>query len=171
MHAYCLFCLSTHTETIRQILEGSYNCTVLQAKILQRKWIKGVAHNEAHPCLPGYLFVYTEEPISSIRQFPRLIGSIRFLTNNKEEGYELQGEDALFAEELYKSQGLISYVPVYRENNLLYIRNGLFHGRVATILKVDHRKQRLLLRFDFDGQPHELWVGYEECEKDTSDPV
>ena len=60
MHAYCLFCLSTHTETIRQILEGSYNCTVLQAKILQRKWVKGV------PCLPGYLFVYTEEPISII---------------------------------------------------------------------------------------------------------
>ena len=103
-----------------------------------------------------------------IRQFPRLIGSIRFLTANKEEGYELQGEDALFAEELYKSRGLISFVPVYREGNLLYIRNGLFHGRVATILKVDHRKQRLLLQFSFDNQQHELWVGYEECEKEDT---
>lgn len=164
MHIYCLFCLVSHVPVIRKVLDHSFSCEVLQASILQRKWIKGSATDESHDYLPGYLFIYSNEPITDMYRILNLDGVIRFLKYESTSDYELQGTDRLFAESLYKEKGQISYVPVYEVGDRLTVMNGLFQGQKAEIKKVDRRKQRLQLEFTFDNTARTLWLGYDVVE-------
>lgn len=165
MHIYCLFCLTAHVPAIRKILESTFSCTVLQASILQRKWVKGSATDESHDYLPGYLFIYSNEPLTNLYPITRMEGVIRFLRYESENDYELRGFDRTFAESIRETNGLISYVPVYKEGDHLTIKNGLFQGQKAEIKKVDRRKQRLQLEFNFDSIPRTLWLGYDVVEE------
>lgn len=165
MHIYCLFCLTAHVPAIRKILESAFSCTVLQASILQRKWVKGSSTDEPHDYLPGYLFIYSDEPLTDLYQITRMEGVIRFLRYESEDDYEIRGNDRIFAESILASNGLISYVPVYREGDRLTVKNGLFQGQKAEIKKVDRRKQRLQLEFTFDNMNRTLWLGYDVVEE------
>lgn len=164
MHIYCIFCLTAHENNIRKIIERSSDAIVLQASILQRKWVKGTAIDEKHEYLPGYLFIYSGEPIKEVSNIKHIEGVIRFLKYESDDDYEVKGNDRVFAEELYKENGLISYIPVYHEGDRLVIRQGLFQGQNAEIVKVDKRKQRLMLEFKFDSRKRTLWLGYDLVE-------
>lgn len=166
MHIYCLFCMNAHVPAIRKILESAFSCTVLQASILQRKWIKGTPTDVPHDYLPGYLFLYSEEPIPDPYRIIRLEGVIRFLKYDVTDDFEIHGTDRTFAEAIYENSGLISYIPVYMEGNRLIIKNGLFKGQKAEIKKVDRRKQRLLLEFTFDNTSRAIWLGYDVVHED-----
>ena len=151
MHIYCLFCLTAHVPAIRKILESAFSCTVLQASILQRKWVKGSSTDESHDYLPGYLFIYSDEPLTDLYQITRMEGVIRFLRYESEDGYEIRGNDRTFAESILATKGLISYVPVYQEGDRLTVKNGLFQGQRAEIKKVD------------DGCEYCAFCDVEEC--------
>ena len=166
MHIYCLFCLVSHVPVIRKLLDHTFSCEVLQASILQRKWIKGTPTDEPHDYLPGYLFIYSEEPITDMYRILNLDGVIRFLKYESTSDYELQGTYRFFAESLYKENGRISYVPVYEVGERLVIKDGLFQNQQAEIKKVDRRKQRLLLEFNFDNTTRTIWLGYDVVKED-----
>lgn len=162
MHIYCLFCLTAHVPAISRILENVFSCKVIQAVILQRKWIKGTPTDEEHTFLPGYLFIYCDEPIKDTFRITRLEGVIRFLSYEYGNAdYEIRGSDRVFAENLYENNGLISYVPVYHQGDRLVVKNGMFQGQEARIKKVDRRKLRLLLEFSFDNTVRDIWMGYD----------
>ena len=161
MHIYCLFCMNAHVPAIRKILESSFSCTVLQASILQRKWIKGTPTDVPHDYLPGYLFLYSEEPIPDPYRIIRLEGVIRFLKYDVNEDFEIYGNDRDFAEALYERNGLIRYIPVWQEGDRLKMNDGLFRGQQPTIRKVDRQKKRLQLEFTFDNTVRTIWLGYD----------
>ena len=44
----------------------------IMPKIVQRKWVKGTAREEVHSYLPGYVFLYSDAPVSDFLAIRRL---------------------------------------------------------------------------------------------------
>ena len=89
MHVYCLFCETNRCRIIAKFIENTAHVRCFAPQIVQRKWVKGVPEAVMHDWLPGYVFLYSEEPI---KPYFDVSGIIRWLEHS-----ELAGNDLAFA--------------------------------------------------------------------------
>ena len=153
LHAYCLFCETQRCKIIAEFIQRTYGYFCFSPQIIQRKWIKGAATEEAHDWLPGYVFLYTDAKIN-----PRfeISGIIRCLGNS-----ELTGQDFSFAEMLYRKKGIIGQVPLLQEGDRCVVADPSWQGMQGTVIKLDRGRKRCCLEFEFDEIKRTIWVGYE----------
>ena len=156
MHAYCLFCETQRCRVIAEYIRQDPDYTCLYPQIIQRKWVKGVPKEERHDWLPGYLFVYTDNPA-----FPHfeVRGIIRCLGNG-----ELTGQDLAFAEMIHRCQGVIGTIPLIREGDKCRISDPAWDEMQGKVIKVDHGRRRCCIEYEFDGMKRMVWAGYEIME-------
>lgn len=111
---------------------------------------------ERHDWLPGYVFIYTSEPV-----FPRfrLPGVLRCLGND-----ELMGSDLGFAEMLYRKDGIIGTIRLAEVGDRCHVADPAWENMSGTIKKMDRGRKRCCVVFEFDGVAREVWVGYELIE-------
>lgn len=148
MLCYCLFCETGRTELIAQYVRRVYQIKAIVPKVIQRKWVKGEKFDEPHPMLPGYLFLYSD---TEIRRIEGISGVIRILGNQA-----LTGSDLVFAMMLYRLDGVLGTIQVRDLEGVLEPVDDF-----GAIRKVDRGRERLLLEYEFDGDYHSLWVGYD----------
>lgn len=160
MHSYCLFCETQRCKTIAEYIYLNYGYVCISPQIIQRKWIKGVPHEESHDSLPGYLFLYTEEP-----KLPRfeIKGIIRCLGNGP-----LTGQDKAFADMLYRKNGIIGIIPLIREGELCRINDPAWEDIQGKVIKMDHGRKRCCVEYVFNNIRRMIWVGYEIIAKDNN---
>ena len=153
MYAYCLFCNTVRRGELAAAIRWMLGIEVIAPKIVQKKWIKGKATEDIHDYLPGYLFLYTEEPIA-----PRLniSGIIRFLGNG-----ELANADLAFAVMLYQRNGILGTVQLFEEGDRCFLADPSWEHVQGTILKMDRGRKRCCVEFEFDHVKRSVWVGYE----------
>ena len=101
-HAYCFFCETQKCKTIATLIERNYGIRCISPEIIQRKWTKGICEEKHHPWLPGYIFLYSDEPLDKPIRVP---GIIRTLGNG-----ELQDSDLAFANMLYDKNGTLGTI-------------------------------------------------------------
>ncbi len=161
MYAYCLFCETQQCRKIAVTVEKVYHYRCISPQIIQRKWVKGVAREEVHNWLPGYVFVYTEDPI-----YPRLgiNGIIRWLGDG-----ELKGTDLAFAEMLLNRNGIFGSVQIAEVGDRCQISDPMWEGMQGTIIKLDRGRKRCCIEFEFDDLKRQVWVGYDIVKKKSED--
>lgn len=153
MHAYCLFCETQRCKDIAKIIEKISDCRCIFPRVIQRKWVKGVAREVTHACLPGYLFLFTEE---DIYPYFSVSGILRVLGRG-----ELEGADLNFANMIYKCDGLLGTVRLAQVGDRCHISDPLWENLQGTIVKVDRGRKRCCVEFTFDRQKRRIWVGYD----------
>ena len=153
MHAYCLFCETQKCDTIALIIQNTYGIRCISPKIIQRKWVKGQCLEECHQWLPGYVFLYSEEPI--IPNF-KINGIIRWL-----ECSELTGRDHLFADTLYRQNGVMGTVRLADVGDRCEVDDPVWKDLQGTLIKVDRSRKRCCIEFEFAKVKRSVWVGYE----------
>ena len=163
MVAYCLFCNTVKCDGIAKTLRSRYLVTALTPKIVQRKWVRGECFDVTHDYLPGYVFVYADEPIDGIVQLARGEDYVLRLLGEKDELFQLRGADYAFAEMLYRCGGVINTIRVYREGDRVKLAKGEWGNVEGEIIKTD-RRGRALVRYTFDKTTYNVWVGYEIIE-------
>lgn len=168
MHIYCLFCQTQKTSHIADIIERTQNVHCISPKITQRCWVKGKEEHRIHEYLPGYLFLYSEEPIEFYREIMRIDGVFRRL-GSSDDGYELSGSDRVFAEILYDMEGCLGILKAVEEGDRVQIASELYHGFTGEITRLDRRKGRAQIEYDFDGQIQKVWVGLDIIKKTTEE--
>ena len=156
MYAYCLFCETQRCRPIAEYISRSYGYECISPRIIQRKWIKGKMTEESHDWLPGYVFLYAEEPI-----LPRfnIDGIIRCLGNR-----ELSGSDLSFAEMIYHHDGVMGTVSLIQEGDFCRINDSAWKEMSGRVIKMDHERKRCCIEFEFDGLRRTVWAGYEIME-------
>ena len=159
MYAYCLFCETQKCEMIAQVIQSVYSIRCISPRILQRKWVKGECLEVSHPWLPGYIFLYTEEPI--IPNFP-IPGILRWL-----ERSALKGQDFAFAETLYQQNGVMGSVRLAQVGDRCRIADPVWENMRGVIVKVDRARKRCCLEVEFDQKKLTVWVGYNLVEPET----
>ena len=162
MHAYCLFCETRKCESIAGQIETRLGFQSFSPRIIQRKWVKGVALEESHAWLPGYIFVYTEEPV--LPRF-RVDGVLRCLGNE-----ELSGNDLDFAMMIYEKKGVIGTIRLIEEGDRCRVADPAWRGMSGTVVKLDRGRKRCCVEFHFDDAQWRVWVGYELVERDQTEP-
>lgn len=161
MHAYCLFCETKRCKTIAAYIENTAHIRCFAPQIVQRKWVKGVPEAVMHDWLPGYIFLYSEEPI---KPYYDVSGIIRWLQKD-----ELAGSDLAFAEMLLKKNGVVGEVRVAQVGDRVKVDDPAWEGLHGEIIKLDRQRKRCCVAFDFDGMRRTIWVGYELLETETTD--
>ncbi|MBR3099228.1 MAG: hypothetical protein IKH18_06625 [Clostridia bacterium] len=164
MNAYCLFCRTEYAGDITAAIQASGDYRAIYPQIIQRKWVRGTATEVPHPCLPGYVFIYSDEPIADFSPLRRHLGVIRPL-GQENEHYELAGDDLKFARAVYGMGGTVGIQKAYREGDGIRLADGVFAGLTGRILWFDRRKQRAKVEVTFDETVYTLWVGIDMIEK------
>lgn len=156
VYAYCLFCQTQRCRPIAEYISRNYGYQCISPLIIQRKWIKGMMTEKMHEWLPGYLFLYTEEPI-----LPRfnIDGIIRCLGNR-----ELDGTDLSFAEMIFRHHGVMGTVSLIHEGDRCRISDPAWNEASGKVIKLDRGRQRCCIEYEFDGCKRTVWVGYEITE-------
>ncbi len=160
MHAYCLFCETQRCELIAAYIEKTTAYRCISPRIIQRKWIKGTAREENHAWLPGYIFVYSEEPI--IPRFD-VSGIIRCIG-----GGELTGSDFAFADMLYQQNGIIGTIRLAQVGDRCRVADPIWENMQGTIIKLDRGRKRCCVEFEFDQIRRTVWVGYDLVKTENS---
>lgn len=153
MHAYCLFCESLRCRTIARYIESTAHVRCLVPQIVQRKWVQGVPEIVLRDWLPGYIFVYSEEPITP---YFGISGIIRWLGKD-----ELKDSDLAFAEMLLKKNGVIGEIRLAEVGDRVHVDDPAWENMHGTIIKLDRQRKRCCVAFDFDGMKRNVWIGYE----------
>ena len=153
MYAFCLFCETQRCKIIAEYIRVNYGFACISPQIIQRKWVKGVSREEYHDSLPGYLFLYTDNP-----ELPRfqISGIIRCLGNEP-----LTGQDRAFAEMLYQRNGIIGKIPLIRVGECCMINDPAWENIHGKVIKMDHGRKRCCVEYEFDDHKRTIWAGYE----------
>lgn len=163
MFAYCLFCDTMKCREVAELVELKLNYRAIDPKIVQRKWVRGVAEEQVRTLLPGYIFVYTDEIVEYPRAAFRLDNVIRVL-GDRDSNYALQGDDLTFARMLWDCGGTIGILKAYQEGDRVKLVPGALGGVEGEIIKLERRKGRALIQYQFAGTTCTTWVGYDLIE-------
>ncbi|MBR1821999.1 MAG: hypothetical protein IJ769_10300 [Clostridia bacterium] len=160
MYSYCFFCNTVKCALVAAAIRQKFGYDAFSPKIVQRKWIKGTCHEEIRDYLPGYVFVYSEQPITEFREIRLMEGVLRYL-GQRDDGYQLMGDDRRFAEMLYANNGTIGIMKAYQEGDRVKLAKDMLGDFEGEIIKLDRRKGRAQVQYNFDGNSYKVWVGYE----------
>ena len=152
MYTYCIYCQTIRCNQIASCLQGEeFILDAIYPKIIQRQRKKKKNHEIESDFLPGYIFLYSERDlIDSIIEISKKYGVIRLL-GNSDNNYALIGEDYLFAINLYKQNGVIGDVSLKKTHDKLMIYDPMFVQMNAEVSKIDYKKGRAKIEFDFAG--------------------
>lgn len=160
MYAYCLFCETVKCEDVAENIRRRYGYKAFSPKIVQRKWVKGMAYEETKTMLPGYIFTFTDAPV----EFPRTVFRLDFVIRvlgDRDVNYTLMGDDYRFAMMLYQNDGTLGILKAYQEGDRVKLVEGALGGIQGEIIKLDRRKGRAQIRYRFAGTDCTTWVGYD----------
>ena len=153
MYAYCLFCETQKCATVATLIEKTMEIRCFSPTIIQRKWVKGICEEKPHPWLPGYVFLYSDEPLTDPIKFP---GVIRILGNG-----ELKGEDLNFANMLYEHDGIMGTIHLAEVGQYCTVDDPLWQKMKCKVIKIDKGRKRCCVEFSFDNIQRTVWLGYE----------
>lgn len=164
MKAYCLFCQTRKAMEVVNILKIKGVYEAFSPQIVKRQRVQGENVEKLYNLLPGYVFVYSETVLNLTKLVQGITGIIRRL-GGPEDNFLLSGGDYDFAMELYKKNGLVGALPVFKQGDKVYLSDPLFNGCNGKVTQVDYKKQRARVEFSFAGANCSTWIACEFMEK------
>lgn len=157
MYVYCLFCQTQKCRTVAIALEQRGIPRAFSPQIINRQRIKGKNLDVKYDLLPGYVFVFTDEKLTSFSAFHNVSGIVRRL-GDPENYYALTGADYEFAMRLYRKDGLVGKMTVFKVGDEVRLDDPLFAGCQGRITRLDYKKQRARVDYQFAGMSCHTWI-------------
>ena len=164
MNAYCLFCQTQKAHIIAATLEARGIHRAFTPQIIQRCRIQGEFKDLQFDMLPGYVFAYDD----GVPDFKRILTGITGLVRRLGEPdffFRLNGTDLDFALRLYKKDGIVGQLTVFKEGDQIHLEDEMFKGCNGVVQKVDYKKRRARIEFEFAGTKCATWVACAMIEK------
>ena len=157
MYVYCLFCQTQKCRSVAYALEQRGIPRAFSPRIINRQRVKGKNLDVTFDLLPGYVFVYTDEKLNAFDAFRGVTGIIRRL-GDAESGYALTGTDYDFAMRLYRKDGLVGHMTVFKIGDEVRLDDPLFAGCQGRITRLDVKKQRARVDYQFANMSCHAWI-------------
>ena len=164
MFAFCLFCQTQKAAWIASELERRGIGRAFSPRIVKRQRVQGENRDMIYDLLPGYVFVYSKEDINTTRDFRGISGIIRRL-GDPGDNFHLAGSDLEFAMARYKKNGLVGQITIFKEGDQVLVEDPLFRKAKGQIEKIDYKKGRARVAFEFAGTKCFSWIAFEWMEK------
>lgn len=171
MFAYCLYCQTQKCKKISAWLEQKPEVnTAFSPRILKRQRKLGRNIDIEFDLLPGYVFVYTDHPLSNITVLRNNSGVIRVL-GNSENLWMLTNGDFEFAMNLYKKDGKIPQLSIIKTGETVILKDPIFNSTKGQVTKIDFKQQRARIDYEFAGAHCFTWVAMELLEIDKNENI
>ena len=157
MYAYCLFCETQKCKYIAFSLEQRGILKSFSPQIIRRQRVKGKNVDTMFDLLPGYVFFFSESQIIESSIFHGVSGIVRRL-GSQENGFALTDGDFDFAMNLYNKNGIVGQVTVFKVGDEVKLDDPLFNNCHGKITKIDYRKQRARVEYQFGGMDCFTWI-------------
>ncbi len=161
MHVYCLFCQTQRAKRIAELLKNRGWGQAFTPMIICRHRVQGKLLDKPYDLLPGYVFLFTEEPVMDFSDF-RKINGVGHLLGRREEQFEITGSDREFALSLLKVNGLVNPMTLVHEGGKVKLLNPLFEYSHGVITEIEYKKQRAKVEFLFAEERWITWVAVNE---------
>lgn len=160
VYAYCLFCVTQRCRIIAKLMEIRGVDRAFSPQIIRKQRKKGENVEKRFDLLPGYVFIYNEEPLTDWQLFYGMDGVVRRV-GIKDRGYVLEGPDRDFAMKLLEKDGVVGSMKVCRVGDEVTLEDPLFSGCRGTVTEIDCRKERAKVEFVFDRNSCSTWISLE----------
>ena len=114
-----------------------------------------------HDLLPGYVFLYSEEPIDQPQDVRRSLDRVIRGLRGTDLDYRLHGGDEQFAEMILSKDGIIGKTQVTETDGRFDIADEAFKAVHTEIQKVDRRNKRMKIEMQISSHKVQTWVEYE----------
>lgn len=166
MYAYCLFCQTQKCGMVAAALEKRGVLRAFSPQIYKRQRIQGRNVDRLYDLLPGYVFVFSEDALDEYDLFRGVDGIVRRI-GDPEESYRLTGADREFALNLYRKEGVVGQITVYKVGDAVRMDDPLFNGVSGKISQIDYKKQRARVEYRFAGMSCYTWIA---CDLISAEP-
>ncbi len=126
----------------------------------------GKVINEYKPIFPGYVFIETDNLDSELFNVVRKTKYfLRFLPDNKNIN-SIEKKDLAILQHFIK-MGTISQISTvtFDENDRIVVKSGPMYGFEGSIVKVDKRKRRAKIAFDFSNEHFLIDLAFDVLEE------
>lgn len=164
MYAYCLFCITQRCAVIAKMMEVRGAHRAFSPQIIRKQRKQGENVERKFDLLPGYVFIYSEERLTDYRMFFDTDGVIRRV-GRRNEGYELEGPDLDFAMKLLEKDGLVGAMKTCCIGDSVTLEDPLFNGCKGRVVRIDYRKERAKVEFEFDSNSCSTWISLEDVKR------
>jgi len=161
MHVYCLFCQTQRARRIAELLEAWEIGRAFTPRVICRHRVQGKTMDKPYDLLPGYVFLFSEEPVSDFSEL-RKIDGVGHQVGRREDEYELSGSDRAFAMGLLEVDGTVNPMKLVHEGGNVRLMDPLFEHNQGRITDIEYKKQRARVEFTFDGERWITWVAVSE---------
>ncbi len=168
MYVYCLFCRTQRCARIACLLEARGVKRAFSPRILLKQRVEGKNVHRERDLLPGYVFLFHEEPLAGWDMFSGIDGIIRRV-GQADQGYEMEGPDRAFALSLLEKNGRIGAMKLTEAGEKVRLADPLFDGSEGVVTRIDYRKERARVDFRFEGNACHTWVAIEDIRKTAAD--
>ncbi len=160
LQAYCVQCMTGYeirvSERIGQLHPGITTLAVIQEKHQSVNGVKGI---KRQVMLPGYVFIFSGEPIPYRHILP-MQHVIRFLTYGQGEDLALRGDDLAFAQWVQRHEGLMGCSRAVQVGSSLRIIEGPLRDHIGTVEKIDRHNRNVCLDIIFSGNHRRVWMPF-----------
>lgn len=164
---YVLFVNTNQEEKVKRILEKEmeegYKFIVPTRELRERK--KGEWHYVRKKLFPGYVLIKTSMNIENYYKFKKIPGIIKLLRNEEEILTVSEKELKVLQMLLNNTENNIGISTIYRDKDNIRIISGPLLGLEGQIIKIDSRKGRAKVNFNFMNEVRILELGIESVEK------
>jgi transcriptional antiterminator NusG len=126
---------------------------IVPVRILQERF-RGVWEEKRKLLIPGYVFLFSREKVSfdDVRSLLDVYKVLDYGTGIR----ELTGGDTEYAKWILSHEGVIGQSKILEEGEEIKILDGPLCDCVGKIIKLDRRKKRAWVEFDFDGRKQKV---------------
>ena len=160
MFAYCFYCQTQRCSLIASRMEQRGIERAFAPQIIRRQRRRGKNEDRRYDLLPGYVFAYSEREWESHEIMSGIDGIIRRI-GNPEHRWALTDGDRDFAMNLYRKDGVVGQITVFRVGDTVRLDDPLFNGCQGTVTQLDHRKGRARVDYRFAGMNCFTWIACE----------
>ncbi|MDR1599045.1 MAG: hypothetical protein LBS11_04130 [Oscillospiraceae bacterium] len=161
-YVYCLHCVAWKQRYVASEAPKFFPCKAINPILIKRLWKGSDYKNIVYSLMPGYIFLFSAEPMDSGR-FSNLDGTLRVL-QYAGGGYALSEEDERLARWLLKYDGTIGMSTAIRVGDQTRIVQGPLKDHAGTIIDVNKRRRRAKVRINFSGSEWSIWMDFDFIE-------
>ena len=163
MYTYCVFCETAKCGYVAGAAMHKLGGRALSPRQVQHTWSHGTPADIVRDLLPGYVFVYSDTPLTEGNWYWGIDGIIRRV-GRTEAGYELEGADRDFAVGLLEKDGKVGALKMVKLGETVRLEDSLFDGSEGVVTKIDYRKERARVDFRFEGNDCHAWIAVDSIQ-------
>ncbi|MEA5060478.1 MAG: transcription termination/antitermination NusG family protein [Candidatus Pelethousia sp.] len=159
---YCVSCDAGSENVLKSDLERQLQNTCVLFPLIDREELKnGVWTIKTRPLLPGYVFIYSREPIEPhafyhCQRVNRLLG----YAESEHSEYILSGGDLDFAQWVLCYEGHISVSRAMLVGDKTQVIDGPLKAYEGEILKIDRRHRSALVAVKVGEMTKNVWLSF-----------